>query len=365
MGNLCVSNEPTFADKLREQLCHIAQEYESLELICGYIGIFEMVLSSSNRVIQSADSSTFSPIGHHSSSYSYYAHTQSQSVHHANHEHEHQSEYNAYDEHNHHHNEADSSEHRHHHNNSSTRSNLKVKEKKEIQILTDLDYAQFYQWKIEQVYKVNPNITDQELKSQYGLIVNASSNNILSSIHLNNNPLIDIGAKIANISNDSNQDDEKEKLLKQQQQQQNQQQGQKGSAQKALPSMDAQQVDAAAPQQQSENEMISIKNILKNNDIKSSVQSLGDTTNQLCEILDRAKILHKMRDDLAKKVIHIRGNKQTIFSYYLLLNRYIIISYAQYKSECLEFGEWIKIQGKLEKLEITLKDIEALLNERK
>ena len=113
------------------------------------------------------------------------------------------------------------------------------------------------------------------------------------------------------------------------------------------------------------NDMMSIRELLKNNDIKSSVQSLGDTTDQLCEILDRAKILHKMGDSLGKKIIHIRGNKQTIFSYYLLEKNYVIISYAQSKSETLEFMEWIKIQNKLEKLEITLKDIQELLRARK
>jgi len=68
-----------------------------------------------------------------------------------------------------------------------------------------------------------------------------------------------------------------------------------------------------------------------------------------------------MRGDQNNKIIHIRGNKQTIFSYFLILNTHIIIAYAQSKCETLGFMEWIKIQSKLEKLEVTLKDIELLL----
>eukprot|EP01083_Nonionella_stella_P001774 5083_1 len=328
MGNFCASNEPTLQDKLQHQLCRIVLEYEKLELICGYIAIFEMCASQRTALSTSMShhSSNVSPellsaIPNHSNSISnndgdnedvsngsIIQHTAQNTQQNA-----------VNTQHN-------VSIHSYHAHSSSTRSNLKVKEKKEIQKIIDLDYKQFYEWKINEIMKRNPNITEQELADNHGLILNTSSNNIFSK----SNPLISIF-----------KDDEKENLLQKE---------------NMMSIHDA---------PSSTNNIHHIKDILKNNDIKSSVQSLGDTTDQLLQILDRAKILQLHANNLSNaqnnKIIHIRGNKQTIFSYYLILNRYIIISYAQSKSEYLSFMEWIKIQGKLEKLQITLKDIQALL----
>ena len=102
------------------------------------------------------------------------------------------------------------------------------------------------------------------------------------------------------------------------------------------------------------------QDVLKTDEIISSVRSLGETTNKLCEILEKAKRIRA-------RVIHIRGNKQTIFSYYLIGDdedpNHIIISYARSRANILEFMEWVRIQSKLEKLEGILRDITALLKQ--
>jgi len=302
MGNLCVSNESSLEDKLKDQLCRIVLEYEKLELECGYIAIFQMVVAS--RPL-SPDLQPITPNNGNSTYYNNY--------------------------------ENNSNDKKHHHHNSSTRSNLKLKEKKEIQKIIDLDYEQFNQWKIDEIIQKNPNITEQELRDNHGLSsTNSSSSNNLFP------PFSSI-----NVSKFGGNSDEKEKLLQQQQKS----------------NIKNQSVSSQYESLREKNGIRHIKKTLKNNDIKSSVQSLGDTTDKLFEILDRAKILHKMRNVQNNKIIHIRGNKQTIFSYYLILNTHIIISYAQSKSDPLGFMEWIKIQSKLEKLEVTLKDIELLLTE--
>ena len=434
MGNLCSANEITYDDLLREQLCRIVQQYEKLELICGYIGIFKMVAASSLRT-NNGDPSTPS----HNANNSLYPGSSSpnkntynkyrdgynnndtnngQSNNHIGNDvdmvedvinnggHSNNNNYNnnnstnfnylvpdktmttnrsddnIYDEKVEHDldklngnldidnmstmNDSNGGGGNHHKNNSSTRSNMKLKEKKEIQIVVDLDYSQFYQWKIDQVLKTNPNISDQELRDNYGLIKSASSNNIFQSTMISNNPLIQVFTK-----DDDNkyENDEKQRLLLQYEQTQNgqrggQQNGQQSQQQNGgLNGNGQQNVLLNDVLHNNDIKNIDIKNMLKNNDIKSSLQSLGDTTDQLCEILKKAKILHKMRDGLTKKIIHIRGNKQTIFSYYLISNKFIIISYAQSKSQYLGLLEWIKIQSKLEKLEITLKDIDILLQQ--
>merc|ERR1712228_1095612 len=290
MGNLCVSNEPSLEDKLKDQLCRIVLEYEKLELECGYIAIFQMVVAS--RPL----SPDLQPITPNHGNSAYYRTTQQTMT-----------NYNNY--------ENNANDKKHHHS-SSTRSNLKVKEKKEIQKIIDLDYEQFNQWKIDEIIQKNPNITEQELRDNHGLSSNSSSNNLFP-------PFSSI-----NVSKFGGNSDEKEKLLQQQQQKSN------------VNSQSS--VSAQYESLREKNGIHHIKKTLQNNDIKSSVQSLGDTTDQLFEILDRAKILHKMRNVQNNKIIHIRGNKQTIFSYYLILNTHIIISYAQSKSDPLGFMEWIK-----------------------
>ena len=308
MGNLCVSNEPSIEDKLRDQLCRIVLEYEKLELECGYIALFQMLVAS--RPL-SPDLQAVTPTHGNSTHYG----TAQTIV--AN---------------------SNGLDHSHHHHNSSTRSNLKVKEKKEIQKIIDLDYEQFNQWKIDEIMQKNPNITEQELRDNHGLSLSSSSNYIFP-------PFASM-----NVSKFGGNSDEKEKLLQQQRQHKGNSPNSTGSDYESL---------------NERNGIHQIKRTLQNNDIKASVQSLGDTTDQLFEILDRAKIIHKMRNTQNNKIIHVRGNKQSIFSYYLILNTHIIISFAQSKSVPLEFLEWIKIQSKLEKLEVTLKDIEALLGEQK
>ena len=368
MGNLCTSNEITFEDRLREQLCQIVEQYDKLELTCGYIGIFEMVLGG-----QIAQSHANTPNNHHLNGNVGYPGTKSNTPNNGYYNGNHNnvnttsfpynnhnddaaiiygggSEENLYDD-----DEDEIKYNRqtiddfsdnldeeepngHHQNSSSTRSNLKVKSKKEIQIICDLDYGQFNQWKIDQVLKANPNISDEELKKTYNLVKsNTSTNNIFQSRMISNSPLIQVFT--------SNEDDEKQRLLMSQKK----------------PSDNSLQNPPSGPI--INDNIHDIRNILDSNDIRASIQSLGDTTDQLCEILGRAKILHKMKDDLSKKIIHIRGHQQTIFSYYLLKSKYIIISYSQSKSGSLSFIEWIKIQSKLEKIEITLKDIEILLDD--
>merc|ERR1712129_62629 len=169
-------------------------------------------------------------------------------------------------------------------------SNLKVKEKKEIQKIIDLDYDEFTQWKFDQIVQKNPSITEQELKENHGLSLNSSSNNLFPPF------------SSMNVSKFGGNSDEKEVLLQQ-----------KGNSQSS--------VALHYESLKERNSIHQIKKTLQTNDIKSCVQSLGDTTDQLFEILDRAKIIHKKRNTQRNKIIHIRGSKkQTIFSYYLILN---------------------------------------------
>ena len=196
-------NEITFKDRLREQLCQIVEQYGKLE--------FKVVLGG-----QIAQSHANTPNNHHLNGNVGYPGTKSNTPNNGYYNGNHNnvnttsfpynnhnddaaliygggSEENLYDD-----DEDEIKYNRqtiddfsdnldeeepngHHQNSSSTRSNLKVKSKKEIQIICDLDYGQFNQWKIDQVLKANPNISDEELKKKHILWLNPILQQIMYS----------------------------------------------------------------------------------------------------------------------------------------------------------------------------------------
>ena len=60
-----------------------------------------------------------------------------------------------------------------------------------------------------------------------------------------------------------------------------------------------------------------------------TIGSLNETTSKLLDILKEAKLLQKIAQTSNNKTIHIRGNKLTLFSYYLISYKYCCITFVQ------------------------------------
>ena len=143
MGSVFAGNEETMEDKLRHDLCVIAEQYEQFGLHCRYCGIYVIERASADEQLSAltnhstVDSSSAYP------GPNFYSKQQLQSTHNnkvSHHDASHSRSHSA------------SLSQNHIYHSSSIRSNaLKAKEKREIGKITDVDYKQFYQWKIDQV----------------------------------------------------------------------------------------------------------------------------------------------------------------------------------------------------------------------
>ena len=365
MGNMLSSNEETLEDKLDAQLIRIVDEYQQMDLNMVYIAIFKIQELESQppsqrhtspapsgagisgiEAISSPASSTFPhPVYHgdsHSHNPGYPGSSQpSQDTLHG-------------------HSQSHSAIVPQLHHQSGARSNIKhIKTKQEIKRITDLEepMLSLYQSKERQIVKQFTNITEQEkrlheLRRKHGFDVNAFPNT-------NKFPSLSSLSPMKLKGSGGGAVDEKEKM------------GPKESISSAA--NNDQSIKVSPSTLHCGSFLCSdimlwfvFQDVLRTNDIISSVRSLGDTTDKLCEILDKAKVIRKMKG-VGSPVIHIRGHKNTVFSYYLIGDcrdaNHIIISYARSASEKLEFMEWIKIQSKLEKLEGVLRDINTLLKD--